>query len=93
MHWLPLLAACKFAVAVGPLAGIEWPLLGIAAAIGIVFYFAGALAAHVRVGDFKELALAGRAVFRSATGARNRNAGLARRTSSPEPAEAKLHHG
>ena len=51
----PLLAACEFAAAIGLLAGIRWPRLGIAAAIGAVIYFIGAIAGHVRVGDFAGL--------------------------------------
>jgi hypothetical protein len=53
MKWLPWLAACEFAGAVGLLMGIVWPPLGLAASIGLVLYFLGAVAAHVRVGDLK----------------------------------------
>lgn len=51
LEYLPLLAACEFAGAVGLLAGIRWPRLGIAAAIGLVIYFVGAILSHIRVGD------------------------------------------
>jgi DoxX-like family len=51
----PLLAACEFAGAIGLLAGIRWRRLGIAAAIGLVIYFVGAILSHVRVGDFAGL--------------------------------------
>jgi uncharacterized membrane protein YphA (DoxX/SURF4 family) len=51
--YFPVLAACEFAGAAGLVAGIWWPVLGIAAAIGVFLYFAGAVAAHLRVGDFK----------------------------------------
>lgn len=51
MKWLPLLAACELAGAVGLLVGIVWPPLGIAAGIALVIYFVGA--SHVRVRDFK----------------------------------------
>jgi hypothetical protein len=55
MAWFPWLAACEFAGAVGLLIGIAWPPLGLAAAIGLIVYFLGAIIAHVRVGDFKGL--------------------------------------
>jgi hypothetical protein len=53
LKYLPLLALCEFAGAVGLLAGIRWPSLGIAAGIGLVIYFVGAVVSHVRVGDIK----------------------------------------
>ena len=53
MKYFPALAACEFAGAVGLVLGIWWPLLGGAAAVGLVIYFAGAIISHVRVGDFK----------------------------------------
>lgn len=53
LKFFPLLAACEFAGAAGLLAGIEWPLLGIAGGIGLVFYFVGAVVSHVRVSDLK----------------------------------------
>jgi hypothetical protein len=53
VQWLPWLAACEIAGAVGILIGIAWAPLGIAAALGLVLYFVGAIVAHVRVGDFK----------------------------------------
>ena len=49
----PLLAACEFAGALGLLAGIGWPALGIAGGVGLVVYFVGAVVSHLRVGDFK----------------------------------------
>lgn len=48
---LPVLGALQVAGAVGLLGGLAWPLLGIAAATGLVLYFAGAVAAHLRVHD------------------------------------------
>jgi hypothetical protein len=51
LEYFPLLAACEFAGAIGLLAGIRWPRLGIAAAIGLVIYFVGAILSHIRVGD------------------------------------------
>lgn len=51
----PVLAACEFAVAAGLLAGIRWARLGIAAAVGGVIYFVGAMISHMLVGDFAGL--------------------------------------
>src|SRR5690349_8489063 len=53
--YFPLLAACEFAGALGLLLGIWWPVLGLAAGIGLVVYFIGAIVAHLRVGDLKGL--------------------------------------
>ena len=53
VQWLPWLVACEIAGAVGILIGIAWAPLRIAAALGLVLYFVGAIIAHVRVGDFK----------------------------------------
>lgn len=53
MKWFPGLAVCELAGAIGLLAGIVWPPLGLAAAIGLCIYFLGATIAHVRVGDVK----------------------------------------
>jgi hypothetical protein len=53
VKYFPLLAACEFAGALGLVAGIWWAILGIAAAIGLVLYFAGAIVSHLRVGDIK----------------------------------------
>ena len=33
--------------------GIWWPLLGVAAGVGLVIYFVGAIASHLRVSDVK----------------------------------------
>ena len=53
LKYFPLLAACEFAGAVGLVIGIWWPPIGIAAGIGLVLYFVGAIVSHLRVGDFK----------------------------------------
>jgi hypothetical protein len=53
LKYFGLLAACEFAGAVGLLAGIWWPMAGIAAGTGLVIYFAGAIVSHLRVGDAK----------------------------------------
>ncbi|MFB2599236.1 DoxX family protein [Herbiconiux sp. P17] len=48
---LPVLGALQIAATVGLIAGIWLPTLGIAAAIGLILYFAGANIAHVRAHD------------------------------------------
>jgi len=53
LRYLPLLAACEFAGALGAVLGILWPTLGMAAGIGLVLYFLGAVISHLRVGDVK----------------------------------------
>jgi uncharacterized membrane protein YphA (DoxX/SURF4 family) len=53
LKYFPLLAACEFAGALGVVLGIWWPLLGVAAGIGLVIYFVGASVSHLRVGDVK----------------------------------------
>ena len=53
MKYFSLLAACEFAGALGVVLGIWWPLLGMAAGIGLVIYFVGASVSHLRVGDVK----------------------------------------
>jgi Flp pilus assembly protein TadB len=52
---IPYLAACEIAGALGLLIGLWFAPLGIAAAIGVVLYFVGASAAHLRKSDFKGL--------------------------------------
>jgi hypothetical protein len=51
----PFLASCEIAGAVGLLVGLWYAPLGIAAAIGLVLYFIGAVGAHLRKRDFKGL--------------------------------------
>jgi len=53
MKYFALLAACEFAGALGLIAGIWWPHLGIAAGVGLIVYFLGAVVSHLRVGDVK----------------------------------------
>jgi DoxX-like family len=53
MKWFPWLAGCEFAGAAGLLIGIVWAPLGLAAAVGLIVYFTGAIVAHLRVGDLK----------------------------------------
>jgi Flp pilus assembly protein TadB len=51
----PFLASCEIAGAAGLLVGLWYAPLGIAAAIGLVLYFLGAVGAHMRKRDFKGL--------------------------------------
>ncbi len=55
----PVLAACEFAGALGLLAGIRRSGLGIAAAVGVVVYFVGAIVSHLLVGDVAGIGSAG----------------------------------
>lgn len=51
MSWLPRLAAAELAGAVGLVAGLWVAPLGIAAALGLVAYFVGAIITHVKADD------------------------------------------
>ncbi|MDQ8701069.1 DoxX family protein [Streptomyces sp. LHD-70] len=51
--WLPWLAAVKLAGAAGLLAGLAVPQIGVAAAVGVVLFFAGAVVTHLRARDYK----------------------------------------
>ena len=53
MKYFPALATCEFAGAVGLVLGIWWSLPGVAAGLGLVIYFAGAIVSHLRVHDLK----------------------------------------
>jgi hypothetical protein len=58
--WLPPLGFLKAAAAAGLLIGLLGVRpLGIAAAIGLVLFFAGALATHVRARVFRNIAVPG----------------------------------
>ena len=46
-----LLAVAEFAGAVGLIVGLFWWPIGVAAAIGVIVYFIGAVTAHLRVHD------------------------------------------
>ncbi|MEU0226248.1 DoxX family protein [Streptomyces sp. NPDC006284] len=55
--WLPWLAVLKAAGAAGLLAGLlGFRLLGVAAAVGLVLFFVGAVVAHVRARVFHNIA-------------------------------------
>lgn len=58
MKFLPHLAACEIAGAVGVILGIWAPSLGVVAGSGLVLYFLGAVVAHLRVGDAKGIGAA-----------------------------------
>jgi hypothetical protein len=53
---LNLLAAILLGAAAGLLAGLVWPPVGLAAGVGLVGYFAVAVASHVRAGDLEHVA-------------------------------------
>lgn len=58
--WLPTLAALKLAGAGGLIVGlIGLPHLGLAAAIGLVLFFVGAVVVHVRARVFSNIAFPG----------------------------------
>jgi len=50
-RWLPILAGLEILGAVGLIVGTVVPVVGIAAAIGVILYFVGAVIAHLRAGD------------------------------------------
>jgi hypothetical protein len=56
---VPVLAVLEFAGAAGLLVGIGYRPLGVAAAVGVVLYFLGAVIAHLRVKDVKGVPGAG----------------------------------
>ena len=53
LSMFPFLAGAEIAGAVGLIVGLWIAPLGIAAAIGVVLYFVGAVLTHVRKSDFK----------------------------------------
>ncbi len=50
---LPFLGIAQIAGAGGLVIGLWWGPLGIAAAVCLTLYFLGAVASHLRVGDYK----------------------------------------
>lgn len=59
-QWLPLLASLKAAGAFGLSLGLfDIPFIGIAAAVGLVAFFVGAIIAHVRARVFHNIAFPG----------------------------------
>ncbi|OBH07849.1 MULTISPECIES: DoxX family protein [unclassified Mycobacterium] len=58
--WLPPLAAAKLAGAAGLVVGLLGvPTLGIAAAVGLVLFFVGAVITHLRAGVLYNIAFPG----------------------------------
>lgn len=58
--WLPLLGGLKLAGGLGLLIGLAGvPLVGVAAAAGLVVYFVGAVVTHVRAGVLANIAFPG----------------------------------
>ena len=49
--WITMLGALKGAGALGLLVGIRVPLIGTAAAIGLILFFVGAIITHLRAHD------------------------------------------
>ncbi|MET8872195.1 DoxX family protein [Nocardia sp. NPDC004604] len=64
---LTVLGSLQIAATVGLIGGIWFPPFAIAAAIGLVLYFAGAIAAHIRSGDRNMLGAVVFLVFSIAT--------------------------
>ena len=50
--WITILGILKAAGALGLLIGIGVPLIGIAAAVGLVLFFVAAIIAHLRARDY-----------------------------------------
>lgn len=50
---IPILGLLELAGAIGLIIGLFWWPIGVAAAIGVIVYFVGAVTAHVRVNDTK----------------------------------------
>ncbi|WP_405447459.1 DoxX family protein [Streptomyces achromogenes] len=58
--WLPWLATLKTAGAAGLLLGLAGvPVIGVAAATGLVLFFVGAVAAHIRARVYDDIAFPG----------------------------------
>lgn len=51
LDWFPWLAGVELLGAAGLIIGLAVPAVGIAAAIGVILYFVGAVVAHLRAGD------------------------------------------
>src|SRR5207245_7432639 len=50
--WMTMLGILKAAGALGLLVGIGVPLIGTAAAVGLILFFVGAIIAHLRARDY-----------------------------------------
>lgn len=51
LRYFPVLAGLEIVGAIGVIVGLWYAPIGIAAAAGLTAYFAGAIIAHIRVGD------------------------------------------
>ena len=51
LDWFPWLAGIELLGAAGLIIGLAVPAIGIAAAIGVILYFVGAVIGHLRAGD------------------------------------------
>ncbi len=51
LEWFPRLAALEIAGAIGLVVGLWVPAIGVAAAIGVILYFIGAVGFHLRAHD------------------------------------------
>jgi len=67
LNYFPHLAACEIVGAVGLVVGIWLPRVGMAAGLGLVVYFVGAIVSHLRVGDWKGIGPAAFMLIISAT--------------------------
>ncbi len=67
LQWLPMLAAAELAGAIGLIIGLWVAPLGVAAALGLVLYFVGAVITHMRAGDSEIAAAAGLGVLAALT--------------------------
>lgn len=65
--WLPMLGTLKLAGAIGLVAGLVLPAIGIAAATGLVLFFTGAIITHIRAGVLYNIAFPGGYLLLSAT--------------------------
>lgn len=54
--WLPVLGTLKGAAAVGLACGLLYPPLALAAIVGLVLFYCGAIIAHIRAGVLHNLA-------------------------------------
>ena len=50
--WMTMLGILKAAGALGLLVGIGVPLIGTAAAVGLILFFVGAIITHLHAGDY-----------------------------------------
>jgi DoxX-like family len=50
--WIPMLGALKAAGALGLLVGLGVPLIGTAAAVGLILFFVAAIITHLRAHDY-----------------------------------------